>query len=90
VIYVVSTRDGEGNGVFHARAGTENPRALLGGVGEIQRVTVDRDFTQIAFFSNRDTFQGEDDPVHVLYHARLSGSGAGTGEAVRKFFDDCD
>jgi dipeptidyl aminopeptidase/acylaminoacyl peptidase len=81
VIYVVSTRDGEGNGVFHARAGTENPRALLGGVGEIQRVTVDRDFTQIAFFSNRDTFQGEDDPVHVLYHARLSGSGAGTGEA---------
>lgn len=81
VVYVVSTRDGEGNGVFHARAANPTPRALLQGIGEIARLTMDQEFSQIAFFSNRDTFQGEDDPEHILYHASLSGSGAGTGEA---------
>lgn len=55
LVFTVSARKEESNGVFVATPGSEAaPMELLAGKGKYQRLTWDEDQTQLAFFTDRD------------------------------------
>jgi dipeptidyl aminopeptidase/acylaminoacyl peptidase len=78
--YVVSSRKGEGNGVYRVTSGTtEAPVAVLAGKGKYSRLTLDEKQTQLVFVSDKDDAAGKP-PKAKLYWAELGGAAA--AEAV--------
>jgi dipeptidyl aminopeptidase/acylaminoacyl peptidase len=76
-VFIAQSERGEGDGVHWVRADADAPEALLAGVGEYARLTLDRDGEQVAFLTNRDAWNGNDEePEFALYHARFDGSEA--------------
>ena len=65
--YTVSTRDGEGDGVYVLDLASGQTRALLTGKGEYKGLIFDRAGRQVAFLSNRDDYDA-DQPAYTLYH----------------------
>ncbi|HLU24942.1 MAG TPA: prolyl oligopeptidase family serine peptidase [Longimicrobiales bacterium] len=69
--YAVSTRDGEGNGVYLLDPATGSTTPLLTGKGVYRNLTFDEAGNQVAFLSNRDHIEDEQ-PQFTLYHWRAS------------------
>ncbi|TVR66107.1 MAG: S9 family peptidase [Gemmatimonadales bacterium] len=80
LVFAVQSRDGNGgDGIHLVRAHASEAVPVLLGMGEYQRLTLDREGEQVAFLSNRDAWNGEDDePLFSLFHAPLDGSEART------------
>lgn len=71
LIYTVSSRNEETNGIF--AAATENdgaPTALLSGKGKYQKLTWDEDNTQLAFISDKEDAAAKQ-PKFRVYHWNL-------------------
>lgn len=68
--YVVSARDGEGDGVYVRALGGDAPTALMTGKGDYRDFTFDRSGTQVAFASDRDDYAAKT-PHYTLYYASL-------------------
>jgi dipeptidyl aminopeptidase/acylaminoacyl peptidase len=68
LVFAVSSKTEESNGVFHVVPGRdEAPQALLSGKGKYQKVTWDRRQQQLAFLSDRDS-SADKVPVPKVYH----------------------
>ncbi|HKX30015.1 MAG TPA: hypothetical protein VJ302_20165, partial [Blastocatellia bacterium] len=68
LVYTVSSRTGETNGVYVIAPGSDQaPAALLAGAGRYRRLTWDEGQTQLAFLSDRDEAASER-PRYKLYH----------------------
>ncbi len=65
--YVVSTKDGEGDGVFVRAPGRDAATALMTGKGDYRGFTFDRSGTQAAFASDRDDYAAKT-PRYTLYY----------------------
>ena len=76
LIYVVSGKDGEGDGIYvvETRSGAVQP--LMTGAGEYIRLALNEAGTEVAFLSNRDDWASdpERDAAHTLYQAPLAGT----------------
>jgi dipeptidyl aminopeptidase/acylaminoacyl peptidase len=71
LIYTVSSRNEETNGVYAVKTdGDGPPTALLSGKGKYQRLTWDEDNTQIAFISDKEDAAAKQ-PKFRLYHWNL-------------------
>ncbi len=68
--YVVSTRDGEGDGVFVRAPGQATETALMTGKGDYRDFSFDRAGAQVAFVSDRDDYASKA-PHFTLYYASL-------------------
>ncbi len=68
--YVVSTKDGEGDGAFVRALGGGAATALMAGRGDYRDFTFDRSGTQVAFASDRDDYAAKT-PHYTLYYASL-------------------
>ncbi len=67
LVYTVSSRQEEENGVFHVVPGDGGePAALLAGKGKYSRLTWDREHSRLAFLSDRDE-AGQRQPKFKLY-----------------------
>ncbi|HXQ72340.1 MAG TPA: prolyl oligopeptidase family serine peptidase [Pyrinomonadaceae bacterium] len=76
LIYTVSSRNEETNGIY--AAATENdgtPTGLLSGKGKYQKLTWDEDNTQLAFISDKEDAAAKQ-PKFRLYHWNLKDSQA--------------
>ncbi len=72
-VYVTSSRNGTADGVHYVRADSEEVRTILMGEGRYTDLTIDQDWTQVAFLTTRDSWTEEDlDPA--LYHGTFAGS----------------
>src|SRR5690606_36876365 len=69
LVYAVSTRDGEGNGVFLLEPASGSTTTLMTGKGVYRQLTLDETGSQVAFISDRDHFD-EEQPQFTLYHWR--------------------
>jgi dipeptidyl aminopeptidase/acylaminoacyl peptidase len=80
LVYIVSSKQEERNGVYAVVPGTAYPPAtLLGGKGKYTRLTWDENQTQLAFLSDRDDVTAAQ-PRFKLYHwTRRSEALAATG-----------
>jgi dipeptidyl aminopeptidase/acylaminoacyl peptidase len=68
VVYTVSAKIEEGNGIYAVTPGSDAaPVELLAGRGKYDRITWDEDQTQLAFISDRDDASA-DQPKFKLYH----------------------
>lgn len=78
LVFAVQSESGNGgDGVHLVRADRPEPTPVLQGVGEYARLTLDRAGEQVAFLTNRDAWNGDDDePAFTLFHATLDGSEA--------------
>jgi hypothetical protein len=71
LIYTVSSRNEETNGVYAVKTDSEDgPTALLSGKGKYQRLTWDEDNTQIAFISDKEDAAAKQ-PKFRVYHWNL-------------------
>lgn len=71
-VYVAQSENGDGDGVYVVHADEAEPRAVLQGEAQYARLTLDDDGEQLAFLSNLDRWETEEEePDHSLYHARL-------------------
>ena len=71
LVFTVSARKEESNGVFAATPGNDAaPVELLSGKGKYTRLTWDEDQTQMAFFSDRDDTTAKQPKVKVYYWKR--------------------
>ena len=71
LIYTVSSRTEETNGVYAVKTDSEaQPTALVSGKGKYQRLTWDEDNTQIAFISDKEDAAAKQ-PKFRLYHWNL-------------------
>ncbi|HSD47547.1 MAG TPA: hypothetical protein VLB87_13055, partial [Pyrinomonadaceae bacterium] len=71
LIYTVSSRKEETNGVYAVKTDTEDaPTALLTGKGKYQRLTWDEDNTQLAFISDKEDAAAKQ-PKFRVYHWNL-------------------
>jgi dipeptidyl aminopeptidase/acylaminoacyl peptidase len=71
LIYTVSSRNEETNGVYAVKTSTEDqPTALVSGKGKYQRLTWDEDNTQIAFISDKEDAAAKQ-PKFRVYHWNL-------------------
>jgi dipeptidyl aminopeptidase/acylaminoacyl peptidase len=71
LIYTVSSRKEETNGIFAVNTETDGPpTALLAGKGKYQRLTWDEDNTQIAFISDKEDAAAKQ-PKFRVYHWNL-------------------
>jgi dipeptidyl aminopeptidase/acylaminoacyl peptidase len=69
LVYVVSSRNEEANGVYAVTPGTtEGPATLLSGKGKYLKLTWDDKQTQLAFLSDRDDAAASQ-PRFKLYHS---------------------
>ncbi len=68
--YVVSTRGGEGDGVFVRVPGKDTSIALMAGKGDYRDFAFDRAGSQVAFTTDRDDFSARE-PKFTLYYASL-------------------
>ncbi len=68
--YVVSTRDGEGDGVFVRVPGRDSATPVMTGKGDYRDFTFDRAGSQVAFVSDRDDFEART-PHFTLYYASM-------------------
>ncbi|MDE3215846.1 MAG: prolyl oligopeptidase family serine peptidase, partial [Gemmatimonadota bacterium] len=69
--YVVSTKDGEGDGVFVRAPGRDSAIALMTGKGDYRDFAFDRSGTQAAFASDRDDYAAKT-PRYTLYYVSLA------------------
>ncbi|HKX32996.1 MAG TPA: hypothetical protein VJ302_35270, partial [Blastocatellia bacterium] len=68
LVFTVSSRTGETNGVYVITPGSDQaPAALLAGAGRYRGLTWDAGQTQLAFLSDRDE-AGSERPRYKLYH----------------------
>jgi dipeptidyl aminopeptidase/acylaminoacyl peptidase len=68
LVYAVSSRKEETNGLYAAASGSADaPVTLLAGKGRYQRISWDEKQTQLVFFSDRDD-AGSEQPRFKLYH----------------------
>ncbi|MGH9847295.1 MAG: hypothetical protein ACREEM_52025, partial [Blastocatellia bacterium] len=68
LVYTVSSKKEEANGIYAVTPGSETaPADLLAGKGKYSRLTWDEDQTQLAFVSDRDDAASEQ-PKFKLYH----------------------
>jgi dipeptidyl aminopeptidase/acylaminoacyl peptidase len=68
LVYAVSSRKEEENGVYHVVPGTDGAaQALLSGKGKYQKLAWDRPQQQLAFFSDRDAADAKP-PISKVYH----------------------
>jgi dipeptidyl aminopeptidase/acylaminoacyl peptidase len=80
--YTVSTTDGAGDGIFVLDLAAGTVTAALSGAGEYRRPVFDEAGEQLAFLTNRDSWDG-DSAAYALYHwqprlrdaRRLAGEG---------------
>jgi dipeptidyl aminopeptidase/acylaminoacyl peptidase len=81
LLYAVSSRTKTENGVYAVTPGdSAAPQSLLAGAGRYSKLAWDREQTQLAFFSDRDTAAGARDKARFkLYHWKR---GAETAQAV--------
>ncbi|MFN0112605.1 MAG: alpha/beta hydrolase family protein [Blastocatellia bacterium] len=71
LVYTVSARKEESNGIFAATPGNDAaPTELLSGKGKYTRLSWDEDQTQMAFFSDRDDAAAKQPKVKVYYWKR--------------------
>lgn len=68
--YTVSTRDGDGDGVYVRAPGQSASTAIMTGKGEYRDFTFDRSGRQVAFVSDRDDVAAKM-PRFALYYAAL-------------------
>ena len=78
LVFAVQSEDGnDGDGVHLVRADAPQAVPVLLGMGEYQRLTLDREGEQVAFLTNRDAWNDTDEePPFSLFHAPLDGSEA--------------
>ncbi len=67
LLYAVSAKAEEKNGLFAVTPGTDGATELLTGKGKYTRLTWDEDQTQLAFFSDRDDAAAKQ-PKFKIYH----------------------
>jgi dipeptidyl aminopeptidase/acylaminoacyl peptidase len=71
LVYTVSARKEESNGIFAATPGNDAaPVELISGKGKYTRLTWDEDQTQMAFFSDRDDAAAKQPKVKTYYWKR--------------------
>ncbi|MBL8208585.1 MAG: hypothetical protein JNM09_30420, partial [Blastocatellia bacterium] len=71
LVYTVSARKEEGNGVFVATPGSDAaPTELLSGKGKYTRLTWDEDQTQLAFASDKDDAAAKQPKIKLYYWKR--------------------
>ncbi len=71
LVFTVSARKEESNGIFAATPGSDAaPVELLAGKGKYNRLTWDEDQTQMAFFSDRDDAAAKQPKVKVYFWKR--------------------
>jgi dipeptidyl aminopeptidase/acylaminoacyl peptidase len=71
LVYTVSSRNEESNGVFAVATEQDGaPTALIGGKGKYQKLTWDEDNTQIAFISDKEDAAAKQ-PKFRVYHWNL-------------------
>ncbi|MGH9883360.1 MAG: hypothetical protein ACRD6N_18135, partial [Pyrinomonadaceae bacterium] len=92
LVYAVSSRKEESNGVFAVtRQGDGPPLVLLGGKGKYQKLTWDEDQTQLAFISDKDDANAKQ-PRFKVYHwtraSRASASESARGPAVKEGYTE--
>ena len=68
--YVISTRDGEGDGVYVRVPGQQTQTAVMTGKGDYRDFTFDRSGSQVAFTADRDDYESKT-PKFTLYYASL-------------------
>ncbi len=85
LVYAVSTRNGDGDGVFMAWAEGDNgmtTRSLLEGEGNYRQLAIADDGGQVAFLTDRNDYEA-DQPEFTLYHAAApSWSAAGLANSA--------
>ncbi len=82
LLYTMSAKAEEKNGLFAVTPGTDGATELLAGKGKYTRLTWDEDQTQMAFFSDRDD-AGAKQPQFKIYHwKRAEGKDAKAAEIV--------
>ncbi|MDX2032075.1 MAG: prolyl oligopeptidase family serine peptidase [Blastocatellia bacterium] len=75
LVYAVSARKEETNGLFMATPGAEGPATeLLSGKGKYLKISWDEEQTQLVFLSDRDDAESKQ-PLFKLYHWRRAGAG---------------
>ncbi|HVQ40377.1 MAG TPA: hypothetical protein VMS31_22740, partial [Pyrinomonadaceae bacterium] len=80
LVYTVSAKKEEGNGVYAVAPQTDgSPQVLLSGKGKYQKLTWDEDQTQLAFISDKDDASAKQPKFKVFHWAR---GGALAAEAV--------
>ena len=68
LVYTVSSRKPEGNGVYRVIPGSPDaPAALLAGKGKYSRLTWDEEQTQLVFTSDRDDAAAKQPKVKIYY-----------------------
>ena len=77
LVYAVSSRKPDENGVYQVKPGdTAAPAALLAGKGKYQKLTWDRLQAQLAFFSDKDDAESKTPRQKVYYWDRKAASAA--------------
>jgi dipeptidyl aminopeptidase/acylaminoacyl peptidase len=77
LVYAVSAKKEEGNGVYAVTTQNEGPpQVLLSGKGKYQKLTWDEDQTQLAFISDKDDATAKQ-PRFKIYHWNRSSAPAG-------------
>jgi dipeptidyl aminopeptidase/acylaminoacyl peptidase len=77
LVYTVSSRKEESNGVYAVTPGNEAaPAELLAGKGKYTRLTWDEDQTQLAFLSDRDDAASEQPRVKIYHWDRKAAKAA--------------
>ncbi|NOT63675.1 MAG: S9 family peptidase [Acidobacteria bacterium] len=70
LLYTVSAKQEEKNGLFAVTPGTDGTTELLSGKGKYTRLTWDEDQTQLAFFSDRDDSAAKQPKSKIYYWKR--------------------
>ena len=68
--YTISTREGEGDGVYVRAPGQPTQTAIMTGKGDYRDLTFDRAGSRVAFTSDRDDYASKT-PKFTLYYAAL-------------------
>ncbi|MGH7689811.1 MAG: prolyl oligopeptidase family serine peptidase [Gemmatimonadaceae bacterium] len=68
--YAISTRDGEGDGVYVRRPGESTATPIMTGKGDYRDFTFDRSGARVAFVADRDDYASKA-PKFTLYYASL-------------------
>ena len=85
LVYTVSAKNEETNGVYLASTGTDTaPVSLIAGKGKYQKLTWDEEQTELAFVSDRDDQQSGQESKQPKFKVYLweRGSGAATKEGT--------
>lgn len=70
LVFAAASKDSSADGIYAINTATRDSIAILTGAGDYKKITIHEDGNQLAFISNRDSFQA-DQHEYILYNWRI-------------------